>query len=133
MAKIGTGLPEPRGGCEKPQSLAPSRLNRMSSLSMDLDAMRLLQEIPDDLKMQGWEWVRTESGTADNLATTWYTAVYARPFERGIDPEESAHHHKGRWLVRVSTDHQRSQSWAEASRHAIALMREADARRAGSS
>jgi urease accessory protein UreF len=96
---------------------------------MDLDAMRLLQDIPDDLKMQGWEWVRTESRAVKRLSTTWYKAVYARPFERGIDPNDAAHHHKGSWLVRVSTNQVRSASWGEAHTQAVMLMREADVQR----
>jgi hypothetical protein len=126
MPRIENGPPEP-SGCDTSGVLAPYRLNRIRIVSMDLDAMRLLQEIPDDLKMQGWEWVRLESRTVKRLSTTWYKAVYARPFERGIDPDDSAHHHKGSWWVRVSTNQLRSASWHEAHAQAIALMREADA------
>jgi hypothetical protein len=57
MPRSGTGLPEP-SDCDTSGALASYRRKRIRILSMDLDAMRLLQEIPDDLKMQGWEWVR---------------------------------------------------------------------------
>ncbi len=96
---------------------------------MDIDAIRLLQDLPIDLKAQGWQWERSQSGVIKTLAETGYKAVYARPFERGIDSDDLAHHHKGQWYVRVSTNQQDSASWDEARQQAIELMREADARR----
>ncbi len=96
---------------------------------MDLDAMRLLQELPDDLKYRGWEWMRLESSVHKTVGARWFVAVYARPFERGIDQDHMAHHHKGGRFVRVSTNQDRSQSWEEAYQDALRLMRAADARR----
>jgi len=96
---------------------------------MDIDAIRLLQDLPIDLNAQGWQWERSQSGAPKTLTRTTYNAVYARPFDRGIDPEESAYHYKRHWYVWVSTTGHESASWDEARQQAIELMREADAKR----
>lgn len=54
------------------------------------------------------------------------------PFERGIDDDQLAHHHKGTWLVRISTNQARSESWEEAYEQALKLMRDADTLRQSS-
>lgn len=96
---------------------------------MDLDAIRLLQELPDDLRYRGWRWEHSQSSVHKTLGSTWYVAVYMRPFERGVDHDQLAHHHKGAWFVRVSTNQNRSQSWEQAYQEALGLMRDADALR----
>jgi len=92
----------------------------------------VLARIPDDLAAMGWEWVRSESNAVTRLATTWYKAVYARPFERGIDDERNVVHHNGQLWIRVSTNQNHSVSWDAAHQEAIVLMREADSRRSPS-
>jgi hypothetical protein len=90
---------------------------------------RDLWRLPPDLQAMGWLWVSPESAEHRTVGRTWYTVVYARPFELGIDNETLAHQHKGGVWVRVSTNAIRSASWEEAYQEAIALMRDADARR----
>jgi hypothetical protein len=87
---------------------------------------RDLWRLPLDLQAMGWQWVPIASTEIHQQGTTWYTAVYARPFESGVDDERLMYHHEGDAWVWVST---RSASWAEAHRDAIARMRDADARR----
>ncbi len=96
---------------------------------MDLDAMRLLQDLPDDLAYRGWRWERSQSSVQKTLGSVRYVAVYARHFDRGIDDDQVANHSKGTWLVRVSTSQALSQSWEQAYQQALELMREADALR----
>jgi hypothetical protein len=88
-----------------------------------------LGRLPLDLQAMGWQWVSIASTETHHHGTTWYTAVYARSFERGIDDEALAHHHKGDVWVWVSTYAHKCASWDEAYRDAIALMRDADDRR----
>lgn len=98
-------------------------------MSLDIDLMRYLQDLPDDLTFQGWTWQHAESSTQRMLASTYHVAVYTRPFEQGIDDDALAHHTKGTWVVRISTQPDRCESWEAARAIAITRMREADARR----
>ena len=103
----------------------------------DGDAMRLLDNIPSDLKVRGWRYSYAESSVQKGPAVTWYDAVYIRRFESDIDdaamaecPSQSSHSQSDH-IVRVSTlIHAWSKGWADARDTAIALMREADAKRA---
>ena len=88
-----------------------------------------LWELPPDLMAMGWQWVSAESAEHRTSGPTWYTVVYVRPFEQVIDDDTLAYQNKGGWWVRVSTNPIRSASWDEAYQLALALMREADARR----
>jgi hypothetical protein len=92
---------------------------------------RDLWRLPDDLTAMGWQWVPTESAHMRPAGRDWYKAVYARPFDRGIDDDRLANHDRGEVWVRVSTNRSQSTSWDEAHRDAIALMRDADAKRRG--
>ncbi len=90
-----------------------------------------LGQIPDDLKAMGWEWVPSESHAVTTMGSTWYTAVYVRPFEQSIDREgvvTIVYQHDRRW-VQVSTAGTHHLSWEAAHEDAIALMREADTTR----
>jgi hypothetical protein len=51
----------------------------------DGDAMRLLDNIPSDLKVRGWRYSYTESSAQKDPAVPWYDAVYIRHFESDID------------------------------------------------
>jgi hypothetical protein len=102
----------------------------------DGDAMRLLDNIPSDLKVRGWRYSYTESSVQKGPAVTWYDAVYIRRFESDIDdaalaehPPHNSHNQLAH-VVRVSTLISAwSKSWTDARDTAIALMRAADAKR----
>jgi len=51
----------------------------------DGDAMRLLDNIPSDLKVRGWRYSYAESSVQKGPAVTWYDAVYTRRFDPDID------------------------------------------------
>ena len=88
----------------------------------------LLADIPADLATRGWEWVESQSTVFRTFGGLRYQAVYVRPFAPGIDDQARlARRHAWQW-VRISTAF-RSRSWEEARRDAIALMRDADAKR----
>ena len=92
---------------------------------------QVLAQIPDDLKAIGWEWVHSESNAVTTMSSSWYKAVYVRPFEQGIDNESVVtvvYQNDRRW-VRVSTNQMQSRSWDAAHQQAIELMRGADAKR----
>jgi len=90
-----------------------------------------LSRLPDDLTVMGWQWVPTQSAYLHTAGRGWYKAVYALPFERGVDDERLANHDRGEVWVRVSTNRSQSTSWEDAHRDAIAPMRDADAKRRG--
>jgi len=102
----------------------------------DGDAMRLLDNIPSDLKVRGWRLSLAESSVQKGPAVTWYDAVYIRRFEPDIDdaalaeyPPHNSHYQLDH-VVRVSSIIPAwSKSWADARDTAITLMREADAKR----
>lgn len=128
------GLPtsitqEQRSAAARHLGMVGKALGLVERARMDLDAMRLLQDLPDDLAYRGWRWERSQSSVQKTLGSVRYVAVYARPFDRGIDDDQVAHHYKGTWLVRVSTSQALSQSWEQAYQQALELMREADALR----
>ncbi len=56
---------------------------------------RDLLKLPPDLTGMGWQWVSTESVAIHRGSAIWYKAVYAWPFERRIDADRLANHHKG--------------------------------------
>ena len=90
---------------------------------------RDLWRLAPDLQAMSWQWVSTESRAQRRGSATWYTAVYARPFDRGVDDDHLAVCFDGGWWVRASTERHRCASWDDAYQNAIALMRDADARR----
>ncbi len=102
----------------------------------DLEAVRLLDDIPRDLKVRGWRLSHTESSVQKGPVVTWYDAVYTRRFEPDIDdaalaehPPHNSHNQLAH-VVRVSTLISAwSKSWTDARDTAIALMRAADAKR----
>jgi len=51
----------------------------------DLEAARLLDDIPRDLKVRGWRLSPAESSVQKGPVVTWYDAVYTRRFEPDID------------------------------------------------
>jgi hypothetical protein len=101
------------------------RLQRDRGLQMP---RRHLHRLPPDLEALGWRLVFARE-MYPTPAKVWFTAVYARPFEPGIDDDDLAMHRDGSWWVRISTDASRSASWDDALQDAIALMRHADAQR----
>jgi hypothetical protein len=54
-----------------------------------------LWELPPDLMAMGWHWVPAESAEHRTSGPTWYTVVYARPFEQVIDDDTLAYQNKG--------------------------------------
>jgi len=91
----------------------------------------MLWKLPPDLQAMSWQWVPPELRARQQGSATWYTVVYARPFDRGVDDDHLAVYFDGGWWVRVSTERHRCASWDDAYRKAIALMRGADAKRRG--
>jgi hypothetical protein len=91
----------------------------------------VLAQLPDDLQARSWEWVKFESKPVMTRTGTWYQAVYVRPFDRDLDDERAVDvvQYSSQWCVRVTTQGAHSGSWEAAHRDAIALMRDADARR----
>lgn len=90
---------------------------------------RDLGRLPPDLQAMGWQWISVASTAIHHLGTTRYTAVYGRLFQQHIDEEHSMFHHRGDRWVWVSTHARTNANWDDAHRDAIALMRDADARR----
>ena len=90
---------------------------------------RALWRLPPNLQAMGWQWISVASTAIHHHGTTRYTAVYGRPFEPYLDAEHSLYHHRDDRWIQVTTPAQRCLSWDEAHRDAIALMRDADARR----
>ncbi len=102
----------------------------------DLEAVRLLDDIPRDLKVRGWRLSQSETSVQKGPVVTWHDAVYIRRFESDNDDATLAEcpppafHSQSDHVVRVSTlVHAWSKSWADARDTAITLMREADAKR----
>ena len=102
----------------------------------DVETVRLLDDIPRDLKVRGWRLSHTESSVQKGPVVTWYDAVYTRRFEPDIDDAAlaeyppSVFHNQEEHVVRISTLIPAwSKSWAEARSAAITLMRAADAKR----
>ena len=89
---------------------------------------RDLWRLPLDLQAMGWQLVSSRESPRPT-APTWYTVLYARPFERGIDDEVLATYLHGDWWIRAATTARSCLSWEVAHQEAIALMRDADARR----
>jgi hypothetical protein len=89
---------------------------------------RDLWRLPPDLRAMGWQLVSSWK-VPRSTAPTWYTAVYARPFERGTDDDALAMYLHGDWWIQVMTPPRMRFSWEAAHEEAIARMREADARR----
>jgi hypothetical protein len=89
---------------------------------------RDLGRLPPDLMAMGWQLVSSRE-VHRPTAPTWYTVFYARPFEHGMDDNVLATHIHGDWWIQVTTPARRCPSWKAAHEDAIALMRDADARR----
>ena len=92
---------------------------------------RDLWRLPPDLRAMGWQLVSSHE-VHRPTAPTWYTVLYARPFERGIDDEVLATYLHGDWWSQASPPARSCLSWEVAHEEAIALMRDADARRRSS-
>lgn len=95
---------------------------------MDHEARQLFQELPEPLKVRGWTNSRQESTIHRLPGVEWYTVVFLRPFEPGVDDEDSPSvvRSNRKHFVRVSTDRLRSPSWDQAFRDAIELMHKSD-------
>ena len=89
---------------------------------------RDLWRLPPDLMAMRWQLVSSRE-VPRPTAPTWYTVMYARPFERGSDDNVLAIHLHGNWWIQVTTPVRTSLSWENAHRDAIVQMRDADARR----
>ncbi len=95
---------------------------------MDHDARQLFQDLPEPLRNRGWMNSRQESTIHRLPDVEWYSVVFMRPFEPGVDDEDSASvvRSNRKQFVRVSTNTLRSSSWNEAFQDAIGLMHKAD-------
>ncbi len=98
---------------------------------MDDETVRMLEDLPPDLRERGWEFVPSASRAAQSAP--WHRAVYQRPFDDRLDSESEYAATYDRLTrqrtVRVSTSSDRSPSWEDARRDAIRRMHEADAKR----
>jgi len=65
---------------------------------------RMLWKLPPDLQAMSWQWVPPESRARQRGSATWYTAVYARPFDRGVDDDHLAVYYDGGWWVRAAAE-----------------------------
>jgi len=95
----------------------------------DYAAIRLLQELPHDLRQRGWGFDQRESSVQHLPGSLWCDAVYTRSFEAGIDADVLAQVVRGQQVVRVSTIRARNRSWQAARDEAVDLMRAVDAQR----
>jgi hypothetical protein len=102
---------------------------------MDHDMRQLHGELPEDLKVRGWELVRHESTLHRLPGVEWYDVVFRRPFDPDVDDESLTLmvRDNRRSYVRVCTNAARSASWNAAHHDAIGLMRSIDGRRVESS
>ncbi len=97
-------------------------------MTMDIDVLRQLRDLPDDLRLRGWTFSIPESNVLRWGSSPRYNAVYLRSFEPGVDDAHSVPvvRRNARDVIRVST---RSTSWEAAREDAIGLMRAMDAHR----
>ena len=98
---------------------------------MDHDVRQLHGDLPEDLKIRGWELVRHESTRHRLLEAEWYDVAFRRPFDAGVDDERVTlvvRDNRRNW-IRVRTNDSRSSSWNAAHQDAIGLMRAIDGRR----
>lgn len=104
--------------------------------SIDGVSLRVLGNVPDDLRARGWEFVPHETRIYTTIWSQLHIAVYARPFDPDIDSDDAGERpgtvvvKNGRPFLRIVTNEQLNASWEEARQDAIARMRAADARRA---
>jgi hypothetical protein len=89
---------------------------------------RDLWRLPPDLMAMGWQLVSSHE-VPRSSAPTWYTVMYARPFEPGIDDHVLARHLDGDWWIQVVNTPRMGFSWETAHEEVIERMRGADARR----
>lgn len=54
---------------------------------MDREAVRMVEDIPPQLKAQGWRFNRRDSHPYPRSKPKWYIAVYEQPFEDGVDDD----------------------------------------------
>lgn len=96
---------------------------------MDSDTLRMLRDLPNDLRSRGWTLVPLESNSVTWGGRRRYRVVYMRHFEQGVDDAQSpaVFIQNGRRVVRVST--RDSAGWDVVLHDAIELMRGFDARR----
>jgi hypothetical protein len=95
---------------------------------MDIATARMLAELPLHLRQRGWTFIRDQSREYRTLGSTWYIAVYERPYDPNVDHGRFANPTRdGR--ARVSTNSMRSPSWADAYNDAVQMMEEIDRRR----
>jgi hypothetical protein len=88
---------------------------------VDGTTLRMLRDLPDDLRAMGWEFVPGESHPYRTLGSTWFIAVFARPYAPGIDDDRFVGTIQ-RGYVWISTNRARSASWEDAHRDAIEQM-----------
>ena len=94
---------------------------------MNMETARMLSDIPDRLKRQGWRFVQNASWMtrADPPACT---AVYVRRYETGID--DARWEQPGQYgFIRATSETPASPTWGDARTVAIARMDEIDATR----
>ena len=95
---------------------------------MDGDTLRMLRDLPNDLRARGWTLALSESNSVTWGGRRRYKVVYIRHFEQGVDDAQSdavvsRNEHK---IVRVST--RSLASWDAVLQDAIERMRGFDAR-----
>ena len=95
---------------------------------MEPDTVRLLEDIPDELKARGWQLVPREAKVVKMMGATYHVAVYQRPYHAPVDHLGTAITVRGGYVY-VSTREARSTTWEEAREAAIEQMQAIDAPR----
>ena len=95
---------------------------------MEPDTVRLLEDIPDELKARGWQLVPRETKVIKHMGASYHVAVYQRPYHAPADHLGTALTVRGGYIY-ISTREARSTSWNEAKEAAIAQMQAIDAPR----
>ena len=95
---------------------------------MEPDTVRLLEDIPDELKARGWQLVPRETKVVKQKGASYHVAVYQRPYHSPVDHLGTALTVRAGYIY-ISTQEARSTSWDEAKEAAIAQMQAIDAPR----
>lgn len=99
-------------------------------MGLDFETIRMLAQVPADLRLRGWSFVRRDSGMDSSTSgEPRHTAVYVRRHAPGIDPDPVPGGTVRNGYIRISTTRSRSTSWEDAFRDAVEIMRAIDAQR----
>lgn len=96
---------------------------------MDGYTLRMLRDLPNDLRARGWTLVPSESNSVTWGGVRRYRVVYMRHIEQGVDDEQSAavFSRDGHKIVCVSS--RSTAGWDVVLQDAIESMRRFDERR----